>query len=159
MFLENKIAMVNKVFLIGNLGKDPEIRRLDSGNVVARFPLATNENYKDRNGEWQKITEWHNIVLWGGLAERAEKFLHKGRTIFIEGKIRTRKWQDSNGQDRYTTEIIAQTFKFMDKKESNNESNNAVDAGQENKEASDIVNKTENEGTIDTDNPIDDLPF
>jgi len=149
--------MVNKVFLIGNLGKDPEVRRLDSGAVVARFPLATNENYKDRNGEWQKATEWHNIVLWGPLAERAEKFLHKGSTIYIEGKIRTRKWVDSTGQDRYTTEIFAINLKMMDKRE--NGEHPAVPG--ENKEAGDIVNKSENEGPIEQNDAdaADDLPF
>ena len=155
MLSENLMIMVNKVFLIGNLGRDPEVRHLDSGATVARFPLATNENYKDRNGEWQKATEWHNIVLWGPLAERAEKYLHKGSTIFIEGKIRTRKWIDSTGQDRYTTEIFAINLKMMDKKEIGEQ----PPMPGENKDAGDIVNKSENEGTVDPEESIDDLPF
>ncbi len=109
--------MVNKVILIGNLGKDPDVRRLESGGYVARFPLATNENYQDKNGEWQQITDWHNIVVWGKSAERAEKGLRKGYTVFIEGKLRTRKWQDNEGKDRYTTEVNALSYKTIDRKE------------------------------------------
>ncbi len=109
--------MVNKVILIGNLGRDPEVRRLDSGGYVARFPIATNENYQDKNGEWQQITDWHNIVVWGKSAERAEKSLRKGYTVFIEGKLRTRKWQDNEGKDRYTTEVNALSYKIIDRKE------------------------------------------
>ena len=86
--------MINKVIIIGNLGKDPEVRHLDSGVVVAKFPVATNESYKDKSGEWKTLTEWHDVVVWRNLAERAERTLSKGKLVFIEGKITKRKWQD-----------------------------------------------------------------
>lgn len=98
---------VNKVTLIGNVGKDPETRYLESGVPVSTFSLATSESFKNKNGERVTSTEWHNIVLWRGLAELAEKYVHKGDPLFIEGKIRTRTWEDKEGKRRYTTEIIA----------------------------------------------------
>lgn len=109
--------MINKVILIGNLGKDPEIRHLENNRQVASFSLATNENYQDKDGNWQKLTEWHNIVMWGPLAGRAETQLKKGMQIFIEGKLTTRKWTDSEGKDRYTTEIYAQSFRILGRRE------------------------------------------
>ena len=110
--------MVNKVILIGNLGKDPEVKQLDSGSSVGRFSLATNESYKDKSGEWQNLTEWHNIVVWRNLAERAERSLKKGSLVYVEGKLTTRKWQDNEGKDRYNTEIVANTFRLLEKRES-----------------------------------------
>jgi single-strand DNA-binding protein len=107
--------MVNKVFLIGNMGKDPEVRHIEGGSVVANFSLATNENYKDKAGEWQKITEWHDIVAWGNLAEYAEKWLRKGSLIFVEGKLTHRKYQDKEGIERYKTEVKAVSIRQMDK--------------------------------------------
>ncbi len=109
--------MINKVILIGNLGRDPEVRMLDSGVSVAKFSVATNESYKDKNNEWQTLTEWHNVVLWRGLAERAEKQLAKGKLVFIEGKLTHRKWQDKDGNDRYSTEVVANTFRLLEKRE------------------------------------------
>ena len=109
--------MINKVILIGNLGKDPEVRHLESGSVVAKFPIATNENYRDKSGEWQSITEWHNVVVWRQLAERVERTLKKGMLVYIEGKISTRKWQDKDGNDRYTTDIVANTLRILEKRE------------------------------------------
>jgi len=111
------MAGVNKVILIGNLGKDPEVRYLDSGVVVANFSLATTENYKNKEGERVSQTEWHNIVLWRGLAEVAEKWLKKGSSVYIEGKIRNRKWEDKEGNTRYTTEILADNMTMLGKKE------------------------------------------
>ena len=105
--------MINKVILVGNLGQDPEVRRLESGAVVAKFSVATNETYKDKNGELQKVTEWHNVVVWRGLAEIAEKYFKKGRQVYVEGKLTTRKWQDANGNDRYTTEVVGNTVKML----------------------------------------------
>ena len=110
--------MINKVLLIGNLGKDPEVRHLESGTVMCRFSVATNESYQDKSGEWQTQTEWHNIVCWRHLAERAERTLKKGNLIYIEGKLTTRKWQDKDGTDRYTTEVVARTFRFLERRES-----------------------------------------
>ena len=96
---------VNKVILIGNLGKDPEVRALESGAKVANFPIATTESYKNKNGEKVDQTEWHNIVLWRGLAEVAEKYLKKGNQIYLEGRIRSRSYDDKDGIKRYITEI------------------------------------------------------
>ena len=111
--------MYNKVVLIGNLGKDPEIRHLEGGSSVARLTLATNENYKDKDGNWQNMTEWHNIVAWRQLAEAAERTMKKGSTVFVEGKLKTRSYKDQNGVERYVTEIEATTLKSLDKKERN----------------------------------------
>lgn len=111
--------MVNKATLIGNLGKDPEIRRLENGTAVASFSVATTESYKDTSGEWKNLTEWHNIVVWRGGAEYCEKYLKKGSMVYIEGKITTRKYTDTNGIERYTTEIVANTCRLLEKKESN----------------------------------------
>ena len=112
---------VNKVILVGNLGKDPEVRYLDSGVAVANFSLATTENYKNKEGERVSQTEWHNIVLWRGLAEVAEKWLKKGSSVYIEGKIKTRKWEDKEGNTRYTTEILADNMTMLGGKPSSSE--------------------------------------
>lgn len=109
--------MFNKVTLIGNLGRDPEVRHFEGGSMVAKFSLATNENYRDRNGEWQTKTEWHDIVCWGPLAERVEKNLKKGNLVFVEGKLTTRKWQDKDGNDRYTTEVVSNLVKSLERRE------------------------------------------
>jgi single-strand DNA-binding protein len=108
--------MINKVVLIGNAGQDPEIRHLESGVTVANFTLATNETYKDKNGERVTQTEWHRIVLWRGLAEVAEKYVKKGEFLYIEGKLRTRSWDDKDGIKRYTTEIFADVMKMLGRK-------------------------------------------
>jgi single-strand DNA-binding protein len=108
---------VNKVILIGNLGKDPEIRYISDNVPVANFSIATSESYKDKNGEWQEATEWHNVVAWRNLAERAEKYLKKGKQVYVEGKIRTRSWDDKDGNKRYTTEIVADTLQVLGKRE------------------------------------------
>ena len=107
------MAGVNKVILVGNLGKDPEVKYLDSGIAVANFSLATSENYKNKEGERVSQTEWHNIVLWRGLAEVAEKYLKKGSSVYIEGKIKTRKWEDKEGVTRYNTEILADNMTML----------------------------------------------
>lgn len=109
---------VNKVILVGNLGKDPEVRYLDSGVAVANFSLATTENYKNKEGERVSQTEWHNVVFWRGLAEIAEKYLKKGDSIYVEGKIRTRKWEDKEGNTRYSTEVLADNMTMLGKKSS-----------------------------------------
>ena len=109
--------MINKVTLIGNLGRDPEVRHLESGAVVARLAVATNENYRDKAGEWQTLTEWHNVVLWGPAAENAERNLKKGSMVYVEGKLTTRKWQDKDGNERYTTEVRGLTFRSLDRRE------------------------------------------
>jgi single-strand DNA-binding protein len=113
------MAGVNKVILVGNLGKDPEVRHLEGGTAVASFTLATTEVYKDKSGQRVEQTEWHNIVVWRSLAEIAEKYLKKGMSIYLEGKLRTRSWEDKDKVKRYSTEIIADTFTMLGKKESN----------------------------------------
>ena len=107
--------MVNRVILIGHLGKDPEIRRLESGAVVARFTVATEERYKDKEGKWQSQTEWHDVVVWRQLAERAESTLKKGMSVYIEGKLSTRSWQDQEGNNRRTTEVVASYYRVVAK--------------------------------------------
>jgi single-strand DNA-binding protein len=111
---------VNKVILIGHLGKDPEVRSIESGVKVASFSLATSEPYKDKSGNRADHTEWHNIVVWRGLAELAEKYLKKGSQIYIEGKLRSRSWDDKDGVKRYTTEVVADTFTFLGKPATDN---------------------------------------
>ncbi len=104
---------VNRVILIGNLGKDPDIMTLESGVKKASFSLATTESYKNKDGSKAQITEWHNIVLWRGLAEVAESYLKKGHQIYLEGKIRTRSWDDKDGNKRYTTEILGDNMLML----------------------------------------------
>jgi single-strand DNA-binding protein len=104
---------VNKVILVGRLGKDPEVRNLEKGAVVANFTLATSESYKDKTtGERKEVTEWHNVVLWRGLAEVAAKYLHKGDMVYIEGKLRTRSWE-KEGVTRYTTEVVGDNMTML----------------------------------------------
>jgi single-strand DNA-binding protein len=107
------MASLNKVMLIGNLGKDPEVRYTPAGTAVASFSLATSERFKGKSGESEEKTEWHNVVLWGRLAEIAGEYLTKGKTVYIEGRLQTRKWQDRDGRDRYTTEIVGQTMQML----------------------------------------------
>jgi len=107
---------VNKVILLGNLGKDPEVRYLEGGIAVAKFSLATTESYKNKEGQKVEQTEWHNVVLWRGLAELAEKALHKGSTVYVEGKIRTRSWVDKEGVKKYMTEIMGDNISILTRK-------------------------------------------
>jgi single-strand DNA-binding protein len=106
---------VNKVILLGHLGKDPELVA-NAQSPICRFSVATNERRKDANGNWTDHTEWHNIVTFGSTAENCAKYLKKGRQVFIEGKLATRKWQDKEGKDRYTTEVIGNTVQFIGNK-------------------------------------------
>ncbi len=135
------MAGVNKVILVGNLGKDPEVRHLEGGAAVANFTLATSDSYKDKSGARQEQTEWHNIVVWRGLAEVAEKYLKKGMTIYLEGKLRTRSWDDKEGHKRYTTEIVGDTFTIVSKKENSSSSSGNEDVN------------------LNIPKPGDDLPF
>jgi len=111
---------LNKVTLIGNLGNDPNVQTLEGNIKVAKFSLATTENYKDSNGQNQSSTDWHNIVMWRGLAELAEKYLHKGSLVYIEGKIKSRSYDDKDGQKKYVTEIVAEELILLDKKTDGN---------------------------------------
>ncbi|MDQ3109983.1 MAG: single-stranded DNA-binding protein [Bacteroidota bacterium] len=108
---------VNIVILIGNLGKDPEVRYLEGGIAVANFPIATTESFRDKNGNKNEQTEWHQIVLWRRLAEVAEKYLRKGQMVYLEGKIRSRTWDDKDGNKRYTTEIFGDVLTILSRRE------------------------------------------
>jgi single-strand DNA-binding protein len=142
---------INKVILVGNVGKDPEIRHLESGVAVASFSLATSENYTAKNGEKVSSTEWHNIVMWRGLAEVAEKYVKKGKQLYIEGKIRTRSYDDKDGNKKYITEIVADTMQFLGTKEQSTTSGNNY---QKPNEIQDVSADFEDEQAGD-----DDLPF
>jgi single-strand DNA-binding protein len=139
---------INKVILIGNLGKDPDIMRLESGVKKASFSLATTEVYKNKEGAKTEHTEWHNIVLWRGLAEVAENYLKKGNSVYIEGRIRKREYEDKEGQKRYITDILGDVMTMLGgpKRESAPEGNAPIVADKEN-------------GNVETTTPEDDLPF
>lgn len=144
---------VNKVILIGNLGKDPEVRHLENGAVVANFPLATSETYIDRNtGERRENTDWHDIVLWRGLAEVAEKYLRKGQKVYIEGKLKKRSWQDKEGNTRYTTEVVGDEMTMLSRAENVQQGSSApydsTGTPSQPSKVDDIIN-----------NDSDDLPF
>ena len=134
---------VNKVILIGYVGKDPEVRYLEGGVAVARLPLATSESYKNKEGQKIEQTEWHNIVLWRGLAEITEKYVRKGRQIYIEGKIRSRSYGDENNK-KYITEIIADTMTML--------------GGPRADETHSVNNESAPE-TLTNDSPISSLPY
>ena len=143
---------VNKVILIGNLGKDPDVRHLENGATVANFPIATSENYKDRKtGEKVSQTEWHNIVVWRGLADITERYLKKGDKVYIEGKLRTRSWQDQDGNTKYTTEVVADNLTMLGK----SPDNSTVPPSQP---AATTTSTAQNEDFSGPDNS-DDLPF
>ncbi len=142
---------VNKAILVGHVGNDPEVRHLEGGTPVANFRLATSESYNNKSGERVTQTEWHSIVVWRGLAEVVEKYVKKGSQLYIEGRIRTRAWDDKDGNKRYTTEIVCDTMQMLGKKgEANGEQGyNAP---------SQTANPTSSEGQTAPE-PDDDLPF
>lgn len=107
------MASVNKVILVGNLGRDPELRYTQGGAAVANFSLATNERWRDNDGEQQERTEWHRITVWGKTAENCAQYLQKGSSVYIEGRLETREWEDKDGNKRWTTNIIARTVQFL----------------------------------------------
>jgi single-strand DNA-binding protein len=107
------MASVNKVIVIGNLGRDPELRYTKDGRAVANFTVATNERWRDREGNTQERTEWHRIVVWDKQAETCAQYLQKGRSVYVEGRLQTREWEDKEGQKRRTTEVVAQTVQFL----------------------------------------------
>jgi single-strand DNA-binding protein len=111
---------VNRVMLIGNLGKDPDIQFLEGNIAVAKFPLATTETFKDRSGKLVSQTEWHTVVLWRGLAELAQKYLHKGSLVYIEGRLRTRSWEDKDNNRKFATEVVGDNLIMLDKRSDNN---------------------------------------
>ncbi len=109
--------------LIGNLGKDPDVQYLEGNVSMAKFPLATTESFKERSGRMGSQTEWHNIILWRGLADLAQKFLHKGSLIYLEGKLRTRSWEDREGHKKFVTEIMGDNFIMLERRTDNNNNN------------------------------------
>ena len=113
---QNRMRGVNRVMLIGNLGKDPDIQFLEGNIGVAKFPLATTETFKDRSGKLISQTEWHTVVLWRGLAELAQKYLHKGSLVYIEGRLRTRSWEDKEGNRKFATEVVGDNLIMLDKR-------------------------------------------
>jgi single-strand DNA-binding protein len=112
---------LNKCMIIGNLGRDPEMRYTPSGQAVTQFTVATNRNYRDQNQEWQKETEWFRVVVWGQQAERAAENLRKGNKVYIEGRIQTRQWEDQTGQKRYTTELVANQVTSLERRDRDEE--------------------------------------
>ncbi len=147
---------VNRVVLIGNLGKEPDLQHLEGNIAVAKFPLATTETYKDKNGNLVSQTEWHTVVLWRGLAELAQKYLHKGSLVFIEGRIRTRNWEDKDKNKRFSTEILGDNLVMLDKRKEQSDGHGP------DLPASDATNFTDmnfDNGTSTATATKDDLPF
>jgi single-strand DNA-binding protein len=143
---------VNKVILVGRLGKEPEVRNLDNGAVVANFTIATSESYKDKTtGDKKEVTEWHNIVLWRGLAEIAQKYLHKGDLVYIEGKLRTRSWE-KEGVTRYTTEIVGDNMTMLGSRSGGGNSSNDMGSRGADRAPTESY-------SAPADNSTDDLPF
>jgi single-strand DNA-binding protein len=129
---------INKVILVGHLGKDPEVRNLESGAKVANFSLATTETFKNKNGERQEQTEWHNISVWSGLAEIAEKYLKKGKLIYLEGRLRTRSYEDKEGNKKYITEILGDSFTMLGKKDESAAAFASTPEGETHKQTDDL---------------------
>lgn len=149
--------MVNRVILIGNLGADPEVKSLESGVSVARLRIATSENYKDKNtNEWKELTEWHTVTMWRGLADRAENSLRKGMQVYIEGKLSTRKWTDQEGKERYSTEVVANYLRIVNRRE-------AAEMGGSPAMATSSASSVNTTPQVETSSPTeemnDDLPF
>jgi single-strand DNA-binding protein len=147
---------LNKAMIIGNLGRDPEMRYTPSGQAVTQFTVAVNRNFKGQNGEWQEETEWFRVVCWGPLAERTAEYLRKGRKVYVEGRLQTRQWEGQDGQKRYTTELIAQTVTALDRRP-----DDAGDPGPAGRaERPTAANRPEvGEGAPLEEPDLDDLPF
>lgn len=154
---------VNKVILVGHLGKDPEMRYTPTGAGVCSFSLATNEFFQDRNGEPQKRTEWHRISVWGKNGENCSKYLKKGKQVYLEGRLHTRSWEDKNGQKHYATEINAHNVQFLGSKpEGHNEgsyNNNRNTSPEQPASASETMLNKSVQNNTDADFTADDVPF
>ena len=150
------MAGVNKVILLGNLGKDPEVRVFEGGTKKAAFTLATGETFLDKNGQRQDRTEWHNVVFWGNIVDVIEKYLKKGSQVYVEGRITTRSYDDKEGQKRYITEIVGQSMTLLGGRPSSGEGSDNSYQGNNNskQEVTESVNSN-----ILSDNSSDDLPF
>ncbi len=153
------MASINRVILVGNLGKDPEIRHTEGGVAVARFPIATSESYKDKNGNKVERTEWHNIVAWRGLAEVAEKYLKKGQSVYVEGKIRSNNYQDKEGIQRYSIEIVADNMTMLSSRGDGSNGQSQNNNAQESSTGFNSGNVGKPEMSAAYENEPDDLPF
>lgn len=164
---------VNKVILIGNLGRDPDIQYIEGNIAVSKFSLATTETFKDRSGRQLSQTEWHTVVLWRGLAELSQKYLHKGSLVYIEGRLRTRTWEDKDHNKKHATEIVADNLVMLDKRSEYNNGDN-LQEGHQDHDIHDVPHSShdvpphqshseiKNEGSVDAekqDSANDDLPF
>lgn len=152
------MASVNKVILIGNLGKDPETRYMSNGEAVTNITLATTDTWKDRNGEKQEKTEWHRVTFYRKLAEIAGEYLKKGRPVYVEGRLETRKWTDKSGAERYTTEIIANEMKMLGSR-SGSGSFDATDSGDSSSSSSSSTKPSAAKNNGGFDDMDDDIPF
>ena len=144
--------MINKVILVGHVGRDPELRYTASGTAVANFSLATNRRRKDRDGEWHEETEWHRIVAWSRTAEVVNQYASKGRQLYIEGRLQTRDWEDRDGNKRYTTEVVAEIVKLLGSRHGESDFDASGDPGEP---------SGPSESSAPTDTPVtdDDIPF
>ena len=161
----NYIMSLNKVMLIGNVGKDPEVRYLEGNGAqapapkVASFTLATTERYRDRNGEVRENTEWHNIVAWRNSADIAEKYIHKGSKIYVEGKLRTRSWNDQSGVKHYTTEIVVDSLQLLDRRPDGEQNQSYQPKPAATPQHSETEPQYAQPAAVSTDAAADDLPF
>ena len=156
---------VNKVILVGNLGQDPEGRFTPQGTAVTNLSVATNESWKNQNGELQDRTEWHRVVMYGKMAETANEYMHKGQMVYVEGRLQTRSWEDPQGQKRYRTEVVTTSMQFLDSRPSNEGSNQSYSSEPSqsmgsNQESSEATSESENSQTGEKEDYIkDDIPF
>ncbi len=159
------MGSLNKVMLIGNLGRDPEVRYTQAGHPVANFPIATTERFTDRQGQRQERTEWHDIVAFDRFADLAQNYLKKGKSVYIEGRLQTRSWEDPQGQKRYRTEVVTTSMQFLDSRPSNEGSNQSYSSEPSqsmgsNQESSEATSGSENSQTGEKEDYIkDDIPF
>ena len=152
--------MINKVTLVGRLGKDPEVRHFDNNSSVCNFTVATSESYTDREGKRIEQTEWHNLAIWRkGLVDVAEKYLKKGHLVYVEGKLRTRSWDDQSGNKRYTTEVVVDSFKMLEKRESTDRDDSSSYESNQAPPSNSASNAGTSANTSPSDDIADDLPF
>jgi single-strand DNA-binding protein len=153
------MASVNKVIIVGNLGRDPETRYMPDGGAIANISVATTDKWKDKNGEMQEKTEWHRVAFFGKLAEIASEYLKKGSQVYVEGRLQTRKWQDKDGQDKYTTEIIANQMQMLGSRQGMGGGDRDPDSGGGSKPASRAGAAKAGGGGGKFDDMEDDIPF